>query len=193
MRIPRGSRPAPSAPAATRSRLQSVCPGEHQLSAAPSYRAPASCSICGPSAARYTGAPGTRSRSASIVSRMSWIGLSRTEPAPTPSTNVRSVSRVLRAPVTIRSSDQRSSRGSTEMPVRRPLAACQRAHRPNGSGPFGVQRLVYPSRAASAATAACSASESTKRPSIPRPISIGGTVPSPCGERRARGLPSGGP
>ena len=53
-----GSRPARAAPASTCSRLTAMRSGVAQLSSAPSAISPASRSICGPSAARYTGAGG---------------------------------------------------------------------------------------------------------------------------------------
>ena len=53
-----GSRPARAAPSSIRARLTTMCSGVAQLSSAPSAVSPASLSICGPSAARYTGAGG---------------------------------------------------------------------------------------------------------------------------------------
>ena len=53
-----GSRPARAAPASICSRLSAMRSGVAQLSSAPSATCPASRSICGPSAARYTGAGG---------------------------------------------------------------------------------------------------------------------------------------
>ena len=53
-----GSRPARAAPSSIRSRLTAMRSGVAQLSSAPSATSPASRSICGPSAARYTGAGG---------------------------------------------------------------------------------------------------------------------------------------
>src|SRR5450755_4285942 len=52
------SRPARAAPSPTRARLTAMCSGVAQLSSTPSATSPASLSICGPSAARYTGAGG---------------------------------------------------------------------------------------------------------------------------------------
>jgi hypothetical protein len=53
-----GSRPARAAPSSTRVRLTAIRSGVAQLSRTPSAVRPASRSICGPSAARYTGAGG---------------------------------------------------------------------------------------------------------------------------------------
>src|ERR1700683_419675 len=53
-----GSRPARAAPSSIRSRLTAIRSGVAQLSSTPSAVSPASRSICGPSAARYTGAGG---------------------------------------------------------------------------------------------------------------------------------------
>jgi hypothetical protein len=53
-----GSRPARAAPSSISARLTAMRSGEAQLSSAPSDTSPASLSICGPSAASWTGAGG---------------------------------------------------------------------------------------------------------------------------------------
>ena len=53
-----GARPARAAPASISARLAAMRSGVAQFSSAPSAVSPASRSICGPSAARYTGAAG---------------------------------------------------------------------------------------------------------------------------------------
>ena len=63
-----GSRPARAAPASIADRLTMMRSGVAQFSSAPSAISPASRSICGPSAARYTGAGG-RSASPSEADR----------------------------------------------------------------------------------------------------------------------------
>ena len=49
-----GLRPARAAPSSIRARLTAMCSGVAQLSSTPSAASPASLSICGPRAARYT-------------------------------------------------------------------------------------------------------------------------------------------
>ena len=53
-----GSRPGRAVPESTRARLTAMRSGVAQFSSVPSATSPASRSICGPSAARYTGAGG---------------------------------------------------------------------------------------------------------------------------------------
>ena len=73
-----GPRPARAAPSSIRARLIVMRSGVAQFSSTPSAHSPASRSICGPSAARYTGA-GTGSGS---PSEADWGQPGAPEPAP---------------------------------------------------------------------------------------------------------------
>jgi len=77
-----GARPARAAPSSIRARLTAMRSGAAQLSSAPSAVSPASLSICGPSAARYTGAGG-RSATPSDAAR-GQPGAARLTPSPWP-------------------------------------------------------------------------------------------------------------
>src|ERR1700728_1104808 len=74
-----GPRAARAAPASTSERLIAIRSGVAQLSSTPSAVSPASLSICGPSAARYTGADGKSPRPS--VAELAQPGVPNADPA----------------------------------------------------------------------------------------------------------------
>ncbi len=105
----------------TMSRLQRICSGVHQFSAAPWATSDATLSICGPSAPITIGTRGAVFRTSATYSRTALIGFSVTLPEPMPRMKCASECSHALRPARASTAGGLRTMGTTETPLGRPV------------------------------------------------------------------------